>query len=240
MLNFSLFLLGVSFSNFASHLFLNTITAYVYLISHSFIDLATNYNLIIATRILFYPIFGVILDKINRKFIFVFLDLIQFVYLLGIFIYLRNFSPGLISFFMITLTYSIISSFLFNTNKVIIPQIFSGDNLIRASSFENFTERISRIIVLPFIYFIFNDKLHIAVLLSSILFLASSVIKSFIIVQDIEPREISLMSSISSTIKKMFLEDNIRKMVLNSFLFEMFFGVFCFYIGSCYFKNKLS
>ena len=238
MLNFSLFLLGVSFSNFASHLFLNTITVYVYLISHSLIDSATNYNLVMATRILFYPISGVILDKFNRKFIFVFLDLIQFVSLLGIFIYLRNFDPGLISFFMITLAYSIINSFSFNTNKVIIPQIFSGDNLIRASSFENFTERISRIIVLPFIYFIFMNKLEISILLSSILFLASAVIKSFIIVKEIKLSEIRLVDSISSTIKKMFLEGDIRKMVVSFLLIEMFFGVFCFSIVNVILKTS--
>ena len=227
MLNFALFLLGSSFSHFGLHLFRNTMRACMYLTADSFFGLGVGYSLDTMTRILFYPVVGWIIDKFKRKYFFVFVDLTQFFYFLGVFIYLMNFDMGIVGFFVIIFICSILDAFSFLVNKTIVPEIFSGDNLLRAISFEISVERISRVLSIFFIFIIFIGKirLEIAVLLSSILLFASSFIKNFIIMQDIELGQNGVISSISSVIKSIFLKKNMRKAVISFCFIDMFSGV---------------
>ena len=228
MLNFSLFLLGTSFSYFGSHLFVNALRVYVYLISNSLLGFGTVYILEYAVKALVAPISGVLIDKFNRKYIFILSDLIQFFCLFVVFIYLKNFNPGVNSFFLIIAIFSAVNAFLFPINKAIIPQIFSGDNMIRATALEISIERISRILVFPvaLLFFVFKNQLETAILLSSILFLLSAIVKNFITVKEIKLNKVGLLSSIPSLMKGVFFNTDIRKAIVVSFLTEMVLGIF--------------
>ncbi len=180
-LNLFLFTVAKMISIMGSSIYMFAISLYVLRLTGSGLFFATNIILYTIPLVLVGPLAGVIVDKIDKKRIIVASDLLNSLFLLGVFVLFLKIKSGLVIIYLSTLIITILSTFANIGIEAAKPNLVSEDSLIKINSIAKMIESSSNLVgpILGGMIYAFID-LKVFILVNAISFLSAAIFEWFI------------------------------------------------------------
>jgi hypothetical protein len=184
MSNLNLLFLGQLSSGLAFELFHSSLAYYILNVTGSSLKFSLAHSLDNLAKLLMLQLAGFLVDKLDRKKVFVWIDIFQSLYLFFVFYFLSSNVVSIESLLMFSFFFGIFRAFTYPSTKAIVPMLVKdGNNRLKASSFEISNDKIARTLS-PSISILLFAKfgIKIAVIFTSVLFLVSALFKNNLLV----------------------------------------------------------
>lgn len=227
MNNLQIFFLSQLFSGFAYELFHSSVAFYVLSSTGSPIKFALIYFSSTISKMIFLQVSGLVVDRFNRKNIFVLIDFMQSIYF-GIIFYLIFYSKIDTKYLtLFTFISGIFKAFTYPSTKAVVPLLAKDKSVVKASSFEISNDKMARTLAPNIALLMFaKGGITISILISSILFLISGGAKSLLKIENIERKKESVNLILFTGIKSLFKSRIIIFAWLNAVVTQFIFNPF--------------
>lgn len=227
--NMSIFFGGQLISGFAFEMFHNAVAFHILNTTGSPLKFALAYFFDNLPKLIVLQAAGLVVDRFKRKTIFVLIDLLQATYFISFYFILKYNDLSINSLFYFTFIAGLFKAFSYPTTKAIVPLLAKDEKRMKASSFEVSNDKIARTLA-PFVAILVFAKygIEVSVLVSSIMYLSSAILKSFLIIKEVDSSMLNkkIYASLKSGFKTLFVNKALTLAWINSVITQFMFHPF--------------